>query len=287
VAALVLVGIATILANPRHRAFYLGWLGGRGEPVERPFRLPSPPVLGTATAPPEVSRVAALGRTRHPPLPDATGRIVIPLADRVPWRLPAEGRPAGWELHQFAGRASIELVRDDRRLALRLRSDRSSFVLYRDAIVDLAAHPYLVWWWKAVRLPPDGDVRARASDDQAAQVYVVFPRWPAPLEASDVVGYVWDSRAPVGTRLRSPKARNVRLLVVESGTAQLGTWQRQERNAHDDYVALFDRRPPRVGRVALMVDADDTRGVAEALFGDIAFARQPGENMETPTSMLR
>ena len=52
-------------------------------------------------------------------------------------------------------------------------------------------------------------------------------------------------------------------------------------------VALFGRQPPRVGLVALMIDTNDTRGTAEALLCDIAFARERSENMEIPTSMLR
>lgn len=45
------------------------------------------------------------------------------------------------------------------------------------------------------------------------------------------------------------------------------------RNVHEDYVALFGRRPPRVGSVVLMIDTDDTQGVAEALIGDLGFSR--------------
>jgi Tfp pilus assembly protein FimT len=36
-----------------------------------------------------------------------------------------------------------------------------------------------------------------------------------------------------------------------------------------------------------MIDTNDTKGVAEALIGDLIFARTRAESMETPTSMLR
>src|SRR5439155_770673 len=83
-------------------------------------------------------------------------------------RLPAAGVPAGWGLKEFTGRAAIEVVREDAGVALRLRSVQSSFVLYRDAIVDLREFPILSWSWKVVKLPRAGDVRAAATDDQAA-----------------------------------------------------------------------------------------------------------------------
>jgi len=188
---------------------------------------------------------------------------------------------------EFAGRASVELVRAEAGMALQLRSSGASFALYRDVIVDLKEFPLLTWSWKVVRLPAAGDVRQSATDDEAAQVYVVFPRWPAPLTSSDVVGYVWDSRAPVGTQLSNPKAANVRIIVVESGTARLGTWQRQRRNVAADYVALFGRQPPRVGQVAVMIDSDDTGSDAEALIGDLVFSRATTESVGISTSMLR
>jgi hypothetical protein len=138
-----------------------------------------------------------------------------------------------------------------------------------------------------LQLPDGGDVRERARDDQAAQLYVIFPRWPSPLRTSDVLGYVWDTRAPVGTRLTSTQASNVKVIVVASGTAQRGVWRLEQRPIAQDYIALFGRQPPRVGRVAVMIDTNDTRGVAEALVGDIVFTRVRSENMEMPTSMLR
>jgi len=290
VVVLLLAGAVVLLSNPRHRAFYFGGAGataplGRGERTS--FRLPAPPSFVGPGGTPSVSPVAAVHPARRVPLPDAEGRIRVPVSDRSPWRLPSEGVPPGWELKEFAGRAAIELVRADPGLALRLRSAQASFALYRDVIVDLRDFPLLSWQWRVVRLPAAGDVRERAADDQAAQVYVIFPRWPSPLVNSEVIGYLWDSKAPVGTRLASPKAPNVRIIVVESGASRLDAWQGQERNVAEDYRALFGRQPPRVGQVALMIDADDTRGDAEALFAEIAFSRRRAERTENPTPMLR
>jgi DUF3047 family protein len=203
----------------------------------------------------------------------APSEVPVALSERPPGRLPAEGVPAGWELREFAGRAAIELVRNDGRLALRLRSDAASFAVYRDAVIDMNEYPRLAWSWKVVQLPPRGDVRDRARDDQAAQLYVVFPRWPSPLTTSDVVGYVWDSHAPVGTQVPSTRAPNVRLIVVESGSARLGQWQSYARDLAQDYQALFGRVPPRTGKVALMIDSNDTRSQAESFVADLRFAR--------------
>src|SRR5262245_64852827 len=123
-------------------------------------------------------------------------------------------------------------------------------------------------------MPADGDVRERAVDDQAAQVYVIFPRWPAPLQNSDVVGYVWDSRAPAGTQLTSTQAANVKIIVVASGRGAADTWRVEQRDVAKDYAALFGHPAPRVGQVALMIDTNDTKESAEALIGDLIFSRK-------------
>jgi len=239
-----------------------------------------------AAAPVASSVVAAVGGPKGL-YPDAAGRLRVRIADREPARLPSDGVPPGWTLKEFAGHAAIELVRSDGRLAARLHSERASFAIHRDVVVELREFPYLSWTWKVTRLPAGGDVREAARDDQAAQLYVIFPRWPSPRTASDVIGYVWDSRAPAGTRIKHPRADNVRIVVVESGPARLSEWRTYERNVAADYTALFGRQPPRVGKLAVMVDSNDTRGEAEALFGDLIFARTPQGGTEIPTPVLR
>ncbi len=264
VAALVVaVGLA-LLANPRHRAFYLGGVGSGAA-------LRAVNVVRSSAMRPAMTS-AAITTRRQILVADAEG-LRIPMSDEPPFRLPAQGVPSGWELREFSGRADIELVRGARGLAFHLRAERASFALYRDLVVGLDEFPALGWSWRIVRLPTGGDVRQAGRDDQAAQIYVIFPRWPSPRTQSDVIGYVWDTTAPVGTMLRSPKAANVRIVVVESGQARLGTWRRQWRNVAADYRTLFGRHAPRVGAIAVMIDSNDTASGAEATIGDLIFAR--------------
>lgn len=259
--ALIVVALL-VLVSPRHRAFYLRWTDPGGT-------LDANAIVRAVRGTPST---AAIATRRQVLVPDAEG-LKVPMSDEPPFRLPADGVPAGWELREFAGPAEVELVRGERGLAVRLRAVRASFALHRDLAVSLDEFPVLAWSWKITRLPTGGDVRESRRDDQAAQVYVVFPRWPSPRTQSDVVGYLWDTTAPVGTALPSPKAPNVRVIVVESGPARLGSWQRQRRNVAADYQALFHRRPPRVGTIALMIDANDTGSTAEATIGDLMFER--------------
>jgi hypothetical protein len=276
----ILAGAIIVVTVPRLRAFYFG----RGTERARSSLAAPAPSSGSDASTADSKKKVDGGR---PILPDAEGRIRVRVSERPPLRLPFEGIPPGWTAKEFAGHASVELVRDDAHLALRLRSEQSSFALYRDVVVDLNAFPFLSWSWKIIRLPAEGDVRERTTDDQAAQVYVIFPRWPAPLKNSDVIGYVWDSRAPVGTQITSTKAPNVKIIVVASGWSQVETWRTEERDVARDYAALFGRQAPRVGQVAVMIDTNDTLTTAEALIGDLIFSKTRSESMESATSMLR
>jgi len=269
----VLVGLV-VLASPRHRTLYFRDAAAPGEERARELGLPSLPgataVLPVGAA--ARSPMAAIATRRQVLAADAEG-LKVPVSDDPPFRLPADGVPSGWGLREFAGRAQVVLVRGEGGLAVHLRSERASFALYRDVVVSLDEFPVLAWSWKVARLPAGGDVRAAARDDQAAQVYIVFPRWPSPRTNSDVIGYVWDTTAPVGTTVPSPKAPNVRIIVVASGATGLGAWQHYQRNVAADYGALFGRRPPRVGTIALMIDTNDTGTIAEATIGGLLFTR--------------
>ena len=287
---LLATGAAVLLSNPRHRAFYFGVPGSGAvvRPSTSAFTVPASSGLVRASAAPAPARAVTVALPAvHVPTPDREGRVLVRVSDDVPAHLPASGVPVGWEVKEFTGDASIELVRNEGRVALRLRSAGTSFALHRDVVLDVRQFPILSWSWKALRLPVAGDVRDPTHDDEAAQVYVIFPRWPSPATASDVIGYVWDSGAPVGTTLQHPRAPNVRIIVLESGAGRLETWVREQRNVAEDYRTLFGRQPPRLGKVALMIDSNDTRGEAEALFGDLTFFRPGVARMEIPVSMLR
>jgi hypothetical protein len=265
---IVVAAIVLLAVSPRHRAFYLGGLGGAGHAVrDDAASEPASPEAGRGARRRTIVRATV-------PTQDAEGRVRVPVADAIPWALPAEGVPAGWDLKEFAGKPDIELLRADGRLALRLRSESSSFVLYRDVVVDPSVQRRLAWSWKVTRLPVDGDARDPARNDQAVGLYVVFPRWPAPISTSEVLGYVWDTAAPVGTTVTLAKAPNVRLIVVESGRAALGAWRSYERDFASDYAQVFGAAPGRVGKLGLMTDTDDTHGVGEALVADLLFSRR-------------
>lgn len=204
------------------------------------------------------------------PVPSATG---IPLS--ITGKMDEKGIPVGWDLEVYENHHEIKLEPfKNGRFAIRLGSHESSFGLHKVVEVDLKEFPILTWWWKVDRLPEAGDARAKETNDQAAQVYVVFPH-PLIKLRSPTLGYYWDSNAPVGTVADgySPVTPN-KNIVVRSGKQQLGQWVQERRNVAEDYARLFGKgSPPKVGRVAIWINTQHTKSSAQASFADLQFQR--------------
>lgn len=183
-----------------------------------------------------------------------------------------ESAPRGWKVKEWKGKADISVVKTPFGNAVHLKSANTSSAIYREMAFDIKEYPVLNWRWKVTKIPKGADVRKRSADDQAAQVYVVFPRFPESIN-SRLVGYIWDSSAPAGQLFHSTKSKNTKYVVMKSGPSELGEWFQEKRNVYEDYKALFKEEPPKAGSVSIMIDSDDTDSSAESFIGDIYFSK--------------
>lgn len=126
----------------------------------------------------------------------AAGVVVI--EDWSEYPVGTRGLPAGWQRQSWGNPTyDFTIVEDDRRRVLHMKSHHENSTLTKDikGKVNLRETPILEWSWKAVALPKDGDVRHGKTDDEAVQIYVIWPRVPEALR-SRIIGYVWDTMAP-------------------------------------------------------------------------------------------
>lgn len=183
------------------------------------------------------------------------------------------GIPAGWELKKWSGKPVITVEKENGSSPLRLFSDKSSFGIGKEVKLSTTDYPYIQWRWKVTRLPEGADVRVKNANDQAAQLYLVFPKFPTTIN-SRVIGYIWDSTAPEGACFDSPVSPNIKYIVVRSGKNQLGKWVAETRNVHQDYRTLFGEEPPMLEKLFIMIDSDNTKTVAESYFDGIQFQKR-------------
>ncbi len=189
-------------------------------------------------------------------------------------KLGAHGVPDGWLGGQTWGlpQYDMTIAENEGHRVLHLKSKIESSAVRRDirGRVNLKETPILEWSWKAITLPKNGDCRKKATDDQAAQLYVVWPRFPEAVR-SQIIGYIWDSTAPAGSIVKSEKTSTVTYVVMRSGAADLGKWITERRNVLEDYKKIYGAQADNPGYISIAIDSDDTVSSAESIFGSILF----------------
>jgi hypothetical protein len=204
----------------------------------------------------------------------AADPATVPVED---WSRQPEGKtgiPDGWKGQTWGSpRYEFRIVSQGGRKALHLKSGNDSSTITKEIKVDVKRHPMLAWSWQVISLPKGGDARKSATDDEAAQLYVTFPRFPSQVR-SRVISYIWDSAAPVGAVFKSEKTGLVTYVVVRSGSADLGKWLTESRNVLEDYQKIYGETPgEEVGAISISIDSNDTRSSAESYFGEILFRK--------------
>ena len=179
--------------------------------------------------------------------------------------------PEDWSVRVWQGASEIEIVKEHQGSVLKLRSHHSNVALYKKVHVDLDLYPNLLWEWKVTELPVHGDARDGELDDQAAGIYVMFPRFPGFFNTR-IIGYVWESGAPQGTILKSHNDSRIHYVVMRSGKKETGEWIQEMRNVGQDYEQIFGEKAPTVGGVFLLIDSDHTQSSSESFFGEIYFS---------------
>ena len=208
--------------------------------------------------------------------------VPLQAADPAPllvedWSKQPEGKtgiPDGWKGQNWGSpKYDFRIETQAGRKVLHIKSRDDSSTISKEVKVDVKDRPILQWSWQAVTLPKGGDARKSATDDQAAQLYVTFPRFPQAVR-SRIISYLWDTTAPTGAVFKSEKTGLVTYVVVRSGPADVGKWVTESRNVLEDYKKIFGEAPgEEVGAISVSIDSNDTHSSAEAYVGEILFRR--------------
>jgi DUF3047 family protein len=187
----------------------------------------------------------------------------------------SKGIPAGWKGQNWGSpKYDFTSVTNDGRPVLHMRSANEGSTISKEikGKVDLKETPILEWSWKVTGLPKGGNSCRKATDDQAAQVFVVWPRFPEAVR-SQIIGYVWDTTQPAGTICKSEKTGTVTYVVVRSGPADVGKWFTERRNVAEDYRRVYGAEPDAPAALSLAIDSNDTNSSAESFVGPLLFRR--------------
>ncbi len=178
----------------------------------------------------------------------------------------------GWKERTFSGSTQYTLETHDGTLAIKGHANGTASALYRDVSVDLESTPVLSWQWKVSNVFENGvdDEKEKSGDDFPARLYVVYQRglfkW-----STVAINYVWSSQYPVGETWDSAYTDKSKIIVLQSGDTKAGMWTAEKRNIAEDFKTLFGIDVTHLDGYALMVDGDNTGGVATSWFSRIAF----------------
>ena len=150
---------------------------------------------------------------------------------------------------------------------MRAEADASASGLIREVNTSLKQAPTLSWSWQAgapLAAARPAAEKSKAGDDFLARVYVIhegFLPWQ-----TRAINYVWSREHPVGSHWPNPFTGNAIMVVVQSGDEGLGEWHSFERDVAADFRRFHDMKVDQVDAVAVMTDADNTGGRAEACY---------------------
>jgi len=132
--------------------------------------------------------------------------------------------------------------------------------------------PLVSWRWKIGNIVERADITRKEGDDAAAKLYLIFggPSFWNPLDKRILV-YVWDNVAPVGAVLNNVwLPEKERMLIVESGKANVGQWVEERIHLFADFRRAFPgEEPGEVEGLAFLSDTDNTQSQVTAGFDDL------------------
>ncbi len=198
--------------------------------------------------------------------------------------------PDGWQPQTFKNidkHTAYDLVKDGDETVVKANANGSASGLTKSLDLDLKDYPMLEWRWKASNLIAKSNPKTKAGDDYPARIYITFKYDPSRVSALQRIkyglvkaiygaypphagiNYIWDNKLPIGTIVPNAYTDRLRMIVVESGAANLNQWQSYRRNVYEDYQQAFGEEPPRMSGIAIMTDTDNTGESATAYYGDI------------------
>ena len=201
--------------------------------------------------------------------------------------------PDGWKpltFKKIPKHTSYEVVKEGGVTIVKAVSEASASGLTKPVVIDPKEYPIVRWRWKIDNVLKGSDVTLKEGDDFPARLYITFAYDPDKVsfgkklkyKAGQVIfgdipigaiNYVWETKTPVGTIIDNAYTDFVKMVVVESGTQNVGMWIDEERNIYEDYKKAFGEEPPMINGVAIMSDTDNTKERATAYYGDIVFQK--------------
>lgn len=142
---------------------------------------------------------------------------------------------------------------------------------------DIYKYPKLSFKWKVNNVYKKGDATTKAGDDYPIRIYVMFEYNPEKASFFEqvkydfakslygeypphsTVNYIWSNKKQENRVITSAYTNRSKMIILNSGSNKLNTWQEHTVNVLEDYKKAFIENPPRKVALAIMTDSDNTK----------------------------
>jgi ABC-type transporter MlaC component len=169
----------------------------------------------------------------------------------------------GWKEIVFDGKTNYKNQND----CVLATANASASGLISEVRINLSSNTRLSWGWTAeeqLQKRNDASEKTKEGDDFLARVYVIhegfFP-WQ-----TKAINYVWSKESKIGDHWSNPFLKNAHMVVVQSGNESIGEWKYFERDIKADFKKYLDTDIDKIDAIAVMTDADNSKGRAEACY---------------------
>ncbi len=216
--------------------------------------------------------------------------------------------PRGWETWLFGPTkpaTQYTTIQDPlaQRVVVHAHAVRSASALLLP-LDPKAPQPLRVSWsWRALGLIEGADVSEAAREDSPVRLLLGFDGDHSRLSFHDqmfaervklvsgqempyaILMYVWANHQAVETIVPNPHTGRIRMLVIESGAAHIGSWQSYSRDIAADFRRAYGEDPGPLVMVGIMTDTDNTGTIVDSDYGDIELegrAATSSQGVSTP-----
>ena len=177
-----------------------------------------------------------------------------------------------WEEVDFNGLTNYQVKTENKRSFLKAESKQSASGLVLKKEIDLTKTPYLNWSWRIEKGMTNLHETTKKGDDYAGRVYLIHSGgwffWQ-----TKALNYVWSSRKAKGTSWPNAYAPNNALMrAVRDTSDEQGVWYSEKRHIPSDFKSWLGKEISQIDGIAIMTDADDSKGEAIIHYGDIYFS---------------
>src|SRR5262245_32041831 len=217
-------------------------------------------------------------------------------ADCPAQELPAFGAAGAWAhtpLSKLKRDTRYQVISEGGQSVLQATADGSASAWVLLKPLDIAATPMLEWRWRVPALIKTAANEDPKREDAPVRVIIGFDGDKSKLPDAEqryfarikrltgrdmpyaMLMYIWDNKNAVDQVVPSAHTSRVKMIVAESGGANVGPWRSYRRNLAADYQRAFGEKPGKVLGVALMTDTDNTGERSEGFYGALRLACAP------------